>query len=94
MYCQYAAAVMLTVQEDEVEGGFILKLNSRILESSELRKLDKSEKGLLNSTLISQKGRLFNDWLIQGLIVYTIYFCTFEVLSNLRDILFKSLLPN
>ena len=67
----YAAAVMLTVQEDEVEGGFILKLNSRILESSELRKLDKSEKGLLNATLISQKGMLYNDWLIQDPIVYT-----------------------
>jgi hypothetical protein len=48
---------MLTVDEDEMDWG-ILKLNSRILESHELRKLDKSEKSILNATLITQKGRL------------------------------------
>ena len=46
----------MTLEEEEVDG--ILKLNSRILESHELRKLDKSEKGLLNSTLITQKGNM------------------------------------
>ncbi len=76
MYCQYKV-VMLTVQEDEVEGGFILKLNSRILESHELRKLDKSEKGHLNSTLITQKGRLYFFLTVKLLFEYfivTVYF--------------------
>ena len=76
MYCQYKV-VMLTVQEDEVEGGFILKLNSRILESHELRKLDKSEKGHLNSTLITQKGRLYFFFTVKLLFEYfivTVYF--------------------
>jgi hypothetical protein len=44
---------MMSVDEDEVEG--ILKLNSRILESHELKKLDKSERGILNLNAITQK---------------------------------------
>ena len=46
---------MISVDEDEVEG--ILKLNSRILESHELKKLDKSERGILNLNAITQKGK-------------------------------------
>ena len=45
----------MSVDEDEVEG--ILKLNSRILESHELKKLDKSERGILNLNAITQKGK-------------------------------------
>ncbi len=42
---------------DDVTGFGILKMNSRRLESQELRKLDKSEKLLLNSIGNSGKGR-------------------------------------
>ena len=42
---------------DDITGFGILKMNSRRLESQELRKLDKSEKLLLNSIGNSGKGR-------------------------------------
>ena len=41
---------------DEVVGG-VLKVNSRILEAHELRKLDKAEKGLVNAIHLTGKGR-------------------------------------
>ncbi len=40
---------------EETEG--VLKVNSRILEAHELRKLDKSEKSLVNAIHTAGKGR-------------------------------------
>ncbi len=42
-------------ESDEVEG--VLKVNSRILEAHQLRKLDKSEKSLVNAIHTAGKGK-------------------------------------
>ena len=42
-------------ESDETEG--VLKVNSRILEAHELKKLDKSEKSLVNAIHSTGKGR-------------------------------------
>jgi hypothetical protein len=43
---------------DEIPVEGVLKVNSRILEAHELRKLDKSEKSLVNAIHTAGKGRM------------------------------------
>lgn len=50
---------MLVVEGEEAQG--VLKMNSRILESSELKKLDKQEKGLVTEIHVTTKGKKVPD---------------------------------
>ena len=51
-----SVTTMQAVTAEEAVG--VLKVNSRILEAHELKKLDKSEKSLVNAIHITGKGRV------------------------------------
>ena len=61
-------------ESDETEG--VLKVNSRILEAHELKKLDKSEKSLVNAIHSTGKGRrrrTNQNLFVTKLLLYSVY---------------------
>ena len=61
-------------ESDETEG--VLKVNSRILEAHELKKLDKSEKSLVNAIHSTGKGRrrrTNQNLFVTKLLLYCVY---------------------